>query len=165
MSTNTTTTTTESSAKGRRCVQGNGDNKGGVSGSTTAPVDWQQQRSVDFPFYCVSNSIPSSLCLVAVLFGYCFRQIPFFCSLQEMLSVLQSCRKYFLPSVHEPCVCTPYVQESKKLRVLMINKQVRKSLVYKNGNEMIIWIWNKPRMLRENWSFKFVRKQIKNLSI
>ena len=37
---------------------------------------------------------------------------------------------------------TPYVQEIKKLRVLIINKDERKSLARKNGNENPIWIWN-----------------------
>ena len=41
-------------------------------------------------------------------------------------------------------VCTPYIQESKKLQVLIINKEVHKSLVRKNGNEIIVWSWNKP---------------------
>ena len=35
------------------------------------------------------------LCLFAVSFWYCFHQIPFFCLLQEILSLLQSCGKYF----------------------------------------------------------------------
>ena len=36
----------------------------------------------------------------------------------------------------------PYVQESKKLRALIINKDERKSLARKNGNENPIWSWN-----------------------
>ena len=38
--------------------------------------------------------ILSRLCLVLILFWYFFRPIPFFGSLQEKLSVLQSCGKY-----------------------------------------------------------------------
>ena len=45
-------------------------------------------------------------------------------------------------TVHLPCVCTPYVQESKNLRVLIINKNERKLLAGKNGNQNLIWIWN-----------------------
>ena len=45
-------------------------------------------------------------------------------------------------TVHKPCVCTPYVQESKKLRVLIINKDERKALARKNGNKNPIWSWN-----------------------
>ena len=29
-----------------------------------------------------------------------------------------------------------------KLRVLIINKNLRKSLASRNGNEILIWIWN-----------------------
>ena len=34
----------------------------------------------------------------------------------------------------------------KKLRVLIINKDVRKCLARKNGNKIIIWSWNNPRL-------------------
>ena len=37
-----------------------------------------------------------------------------------------------------------YVQENKKLRVLMINKKLRKYLARKNGNGILIWSWNNP---------------------
>ena len=47
-----------------------------------------------------------------------------------------------VPTVHKPCVCTPYVQESKKLRDLIFNKDKRKFLAHKNGNENPIWSWN-----------------------
>ena len=33
-----------------------------------------------------------------------------------------------------------------KLRVLIINKDVRKSLARKNGNENPIWSWNESRL-------------------
>ena len=73
MSMNTTTTTTEASSEDRRRVQGIGDNYGGNSGSTTVPVDWQRQWSVDLPCYLVSNSNTflslSIFCLVLVLFS------------------------------------------------------------------------------------------------
>ena len=71
MSKKNTTTTMEASADDRRRVQGIGDDTGGSSGLTTVPVDWQRQRSVDFPFYCVANSNNvsslSRCCLVLIL--------------------------------------------------------------------------------------------------
>ena len=51
-------------------------------------------------------------------------------------------KNILVPTVHQPCECTPYVQESKKLRVLKINKDKRKALARKNGNENPIWSWN-----------------------
>ena len=97
MSTKTTsTTTTEASVEDRKRVQVVKDNNRGVSGSTTVPVGWQQQRSVDFPCFQVANSnIVLSLysrCLVLVLF---LSDSSFLGLLHEILSVLQSCRKYF----------------------------------------------------------------------
>ena len=96
MITNNTTTTTEASAEDRRHVQGIGDDSGGSSVSTTGPLDWQRQQSVDFPCYRVANSNTiSSLscrCLVLVLFS---SDHFFFCSLQKILSKLQLCKKYF----------------------------------------------------------------------
>ena len=116
MSTNTTTTTKEASADDIERVLGiEDDDRGGRgSGSMMGLMSWQQQRSVDFTCYRMANSnTVSSLscrCLVLVLFS---SDTFNFSSLQEILTVLQSCGKYFLPSVHYPCVCTPYVQESK----------------------------------------------------
>ena len=93
MSTKTTTTTTDASAEDRKRIQGNDD--GGGSRSTTGLVDWQRQRSVDFPCFQVANSNTvsslSSRCLVLMFFS----SDPFFPhSLHEIISVLQSCRKY-----------------------------------------------------------------------
>ena len=60
MSTKTKTVTTEASAEDRQRVQGiqddNREKNRGYSGSTTVPVDWQRQRSVDFPCYRVAHS-------------------------------------------------------------------------------------------------------------
>ena len=39
---------------------------------------------------------------------------------------------------------TPTYSRVKKLRVLTINKNLRKSLASRNGNEILIWIWNNP---------------------
>ena len=41
----------------------------------------------------------------------------------------------------------PMYRRVKKLPVLMINKDVRKSLVHKNGNNILIWIWNNPHVM------------------
>ena len=44
-----------------------------------------------------------------------------------------------------PCEYVPLCTgELKKPRVLIINKDVRKCLAPKNGNEILIWIWNNP---------------------
>ena len=95
MSTKTTTRTTEASAEDRQRVQGIKDDGGGGTGSMTGMVDWKQQRSVDFTCYWVAHSnTVSSLsiyCLVLILFSSYY----FFRLLQEILSVLQSCGKYF----------------------------------------------------------------------
>ena len=67
-------------------------NDRGSSGLTTVPMNWKQQQSVNFPCFRFANSNTISFlscrCLVLVLFSsYSF----FFFSLQERLSVLQSC--------------------------------------------------------------------------
>ena len=73
MSTNNTTTTTDALAEDRRRVQGIEDDNGGGSGSTTGLVDWQRQRSVDFPRFQVASSntvsFMSICCLVLILFS------------------------------------------------------------------------------------------------
>ena len=50
------------------------------------------------------------------------------------------------PRVYVP----PAYRRVKKLRVLMINKDVRKKLARKNGNEILIWSWNNPPDLPMN---------------
>ena len=40
----------------------------------------------------------------------------------------------------------PTYRRVKKLQVLIINKDVRKLLELKNGNENPIWIWNDSRL-------------------
>ena len=77
MSTKTTTTALEASVEDIQRVQGIGDNNRGVIRSTTGTVYWQQQRSLYFLCYRISNSnTVSSLsccCLVLVLiFSYSF---------------------------------------------------------------------------------------------
>ena len=66
------TTTTDDLAKDRKRVQGIEDDDGGGRILTTVLVDWQRQRSVDFPCFQVANSntvlyLPSC-CLVLILF-------------------------------------------------------------------------------------------------
>ena len=51
-------------------------------------------------------------------------------------------KKNLVPIVHQPCLCTSYVQESKKLRDLISNKDERKLLARRNGNNNPIWSWN-----------------------
>ena len=96
MSTKTATKTTDVSVDDRRRVQMIEDDDGGCSRSTTSLVDWQRQQSVDFPCFQVANSNTvsslSSRCLVLLLFSL---DHFFVCLLHEILSVLQSCGKYF----------------------------------------------------------------------
>ena len=111
MSTKTKTTTKEASEEDRRRVQGIEDEDRGGSGSTTGPVDWQRQWSVDFPCFQVANSNTFlylySRCIVLILFSsdsFLSR------SLYEIISVLQSCGKYFCTkctlTLHISPLCT-----------------------------------------------------------
>ena len=143
MITKTTTTTTEALEEDRRRVQGIRDDDGDGSGPKMGLVDWQRQQSVDFPCYRVANSNTiSSLsrrCLILVLFSS-----DSFC--------LVHCKKYyqycnhtqniFVSSVHYLAYVPPTYRRVKKLRVLMINKDTHTSLAHKNGNDILIWIWN-----------------------
>ena len=60
-----------------------------------------------------------------------------------------------LASSSSSCVCTPYVQESKKLQVIIINKYVRKCLACKNGNEILIWSWKNSGVIWWVWKVKW----------
>ena len=54
-------------------------------------------------------------------------------------------RKTFLYQVYTNLVYVPLMyRRVKKLRVLIIIKYIHKYLARKNGNEIIIWIWNNP---------------------
>ena len=68
----TTTTKTDVPAEDRRRVQGMEYNDGGGRIPMTALVDWQRQRSVDFPSFQFANSNTvsslSSRCHVLILF-------------------------------------------------------------------------------------------------
>ena len=152
MITKTTTTIKEALAEDRQRVQGIRYNDGGSSGSKTGLVNWQRQRSVYFPWYCVANkntvSSMSCRCLVLIFFSSYF----FFpSSLQEILSVMQSCGKYVFNLAYVP----PTYRRVKKLQGLMINKDVHKSLAPKKGNEIIIWNWNNFSM-RLSWLGKTI---------
>ena len=139
MSKETITTTKEASAEARRRVQGIKDNDGGGSRSTTGPVDWQRQRSVDLTCYRVANSntiSPLSIrCLVLILF-----------SLDSLFPVFsKKCYQYcnhaeiFLYQVYTNLAYVPPTyRRVKKLRVLMINKNLRKSLSRRKGNDILI---------------------------
>ena len=72
-----------------------------------------------------------------------FIRFLFFVPCKKYYQYCNNAENIFVPSVHKPWVRTPYVQESKKLRVRIINKDVRKSLARKKGNDTIIWSWNK----------------------
>ena len=115
MSTKITTTTTDTSAEYRWYAQGIGDKDGGGRGSTTAPVDWQQQWGVDYPCYCVatSNTVSSLSCCCLVLIYFSSGSLP-----------PVYCKKYYQYCNHEENIfftkCTwtlliypPHIEEQK----------------------------------------------------
>ena len=59
---------------------------------------------------------------------------------------------------------SPTYRRVKKLRVLMINKDVRKSLARKNGNEIIIRSWNNPKLEVQYSGFVYVLFLVNALS-
>ena len=74
---------------------------------TEAEADWRQARWIGnnngvLVFIAIAFLIVtlSCLCLVAVSFWYCFHQIPFFPSLQKILSNCNRAENILLPSVH-----------------------------------------------------------------
>ena len=82
------------------------------------------------------------LCLVAVSFWCCFRQIPFFWSAAWNTISTAIIRKIFLYQMYTNLACVPpRYRRVKKLQVIVINKDVRKSLECKKGNENSIWSW------------------------
>ena len=139
MSLKTKTTITDASTDGRQRVQGMGDDNRGGSGSTTGPVDWQWQRSVDCPCYRVANSSTvlslSIHCLVLILFSS--DSFSSFASRNTISAAIV--QKIFLYQVYNKfAYVPPTYRRVKKLRVLMINKDVCKSLARKKGNEILI---------------------------
>ena len=107
MITKTKITTTGVLAEDRQHVQGIKDDDGGGRGLTTGPVDWQQQRSVDFPCFQVANSNNvsslSSFCLVLILFS----SDPFFsfAALNTISTAIM--RKIFLCQVYTNLAYVP----------------------------------------------------------
>ena len=133
MSTKTTKTTTEASSEDIQCVQGTGDNDGGVSKITTVPVDWQQQQSVDFLFYCITNIHTVSFlycrCIVLILFS----SDSFFLFTERNTISTAIMWEIFFYQVYTHLAYVPRTHRRvKKLRVLIINKDLRKSLARKN---------------------------------
>ena len=65
----------------------------------------------------------SYLCLVAVSFWYyCHHTSVFIVRCKIDYPYWNHVENMFLPSVNWPCICTPYVQGSKKPQVIMSNK-------------------------------------------
>ena len=90
------------------------------------PVYWQQQRSIDFPCYCVANSntVLSLSCRCLVL--YCFHRINFFPFTSRNTISTEIMRKIFLYQVFTKLAyIPPMYRRVKKLQVIMINKDVR----------------------------------------
>ena len=92
-------------------------------------VDWRRQQRFDV-FFLICN-------LVLILFSS-----GFFVRCMKYYQYCNHVKNILVPTVHEPCVCTPYVQEIKKWRALIFNKDKRKSLARKIWNENPIWNWN-----------------------
>ena len=100
---------------------------------------------VDFPCYCVTNSYTvlsmSCCCLVLILFSsdsfffICCKRDHQYCNYVEMFLHQMYTNLAYVP---------PTYRRVKKLRVLMVNKTLRKSLASRNGNEIIILSWNDP---------------------
>ena len=69
-------------------------------------------------------------------------------------------RKIFLYRVYTNLAYVPPMyRRVKKLRVRMINKDVRKSLAIKKGNEILIWSWNDSSLTGFIWDVYFRRHQ------
>ena len=86
------------------------------------------------------------LYLIAVSFWYCCHHISvFYRSLQDRLSVLQSCGKYFCTKCTLTLRMYPLCTGDKKIQVLTSNKNLCMSLVSRNWNEILIWSRNNPR--------------------
>ena len=147
MHTNTTTTTTDASEEDRRRVQGIEDNDRVGSRLTRVLVDWQQQQSVGFLCFRVSKSNTvlslSIRCLVLILFSsdyfFFIRCMKYYqyCNHAEIFLYQMYTNLEYVP---------PTYRRVKKLRLIMINKNVRKSLERKKLNENLIWSWNDSTM-------------------
>ena len=123
------------SAEDRQSVQGIRDDNGGGKGSITGPVDWQRQQSVDFPCYFVANSNTVSsmslCCLVLILFSSYYLFL--FTAINTISTEIM--RKIFLYQMYTNLAYVPRTNRRvKKLQVLIINKDVPKSLARKKRN-------------------------------
>ena len=87
----------------------------------------------------------SLLCLVDVSFWYCSRHIPFYfvCCKKDY----QYCNhgEIFMYQVYNNLAYVPpKCRRVKQIRVISINKNLRKALASRNGNGIFIWSWNNP---------------------
>ena len=93
----------------------------------------------------------SCLCHVAVSSWYCFHQIPFFLfGPRKNISTAIMWKIFFHQVYTKLAYVPPRYRRLKKLRVLTINKNLRKSLDSRNGNEILIWSWNNPVKMRRS---------------
>ena len=139
ISTKTSTKTMEASADDRRSVQEVIDNDGGGSGSMTGLMDCQRQRSVSFPCYRVTNSntVSSLSCRYLVLLLFSSDSFFLFTARNTISTAIMW--KIFLYQVYTNLAyVSPTYRRVKKLQVLMINKNLHKSLASRNGNEILI---------------------------
>ena len=148
---------TDASAEDIRCVQGIEDNDGAGSGSTTGLMGWQRQWSDDFTCFQVANSDTvssiSSYFIVLILISSDFFFL--FATWNTISTAIM--RKILSYQVHTNLVYIPPTYRGvKKLWALMINKELRKSLARKKGNENPIWRWND---LHVKWKSAFLIKQ------
>ena len=145
MSTKTTTMTTEASAEYRLRVQGIGDNNEGRSGSKIVPVDNENGVLVFLSVKLLTVTLFFSVYLLS-RFGF-FYQISFF-----FFTAINSISTAIMWKNFTNCTLTLrlyplHTGELKKLRVIIINKDIRKYLAHKKGNYIIIWSWNNSKNL------------------
>ena len=143
MSTKTTTTTKNALAEDRQRVQGIKDENGDGSESTTGWWIGNNNRVLIFLTFMLLTVTLSRLYIVAVSFWYFF--IRSLCYLFAAWNNISTAiiRKIFLYRMYTNLAYVPPTYRIKKtLRVILINKYVRKYLARKKGNENPIWSWN-----------------------
>ena len=119
------------------------DDNGGGSRLTTGLVDWQQQLSFGFPcFQVATNNTVLSLSnryLISIIFSsdsfFYIRCMKYYQYCNHAENILY---QIYTNLAYEP----PMYRRVKILHFLMINKDVRKSLACKKGNDNPIWSWN-----------------------
>ena len=133
MNTKTTTTTMEASEKDRKRVQWIRDDNRGGSGLTTGPMDSKLQHSVNFLAIVFLTVTLSRFDIVFIIFYFSF-------TAKNNISTAIML-KIFLHQVYTNLAfVTPTYSRFTKKRILMINKDVHKSLARKNRNDNSIWI-------------------------